>query len=141
MTAKKGDRVAVHYTGRLLDDTVFDSSVGREPLGFQVGAGQMIAGFDAAVVGMAIGEKKTITLPPSEAYGEKDEEAMLQFPISQVPADLNPQVGDMLTLQDNSGRPHQVEVAEVNEEFIVLDANHRLAGKTLVFEIEMVSIN
>jgi peptidylprolyl isomerase len=141
MTAKIGDNVAVHYTGRLLDGTVFDSSENREPLTFQVGAGQMIAGFDTAVQGMAVGETKFATLPPAEAYGEKDPEALIKVPAADVPEDIQPEVGMMLTLTDDYGRNHQVTVEEVTPEYIVLDANHHLAGKSLVFEITMVSIN
>lgn len=141
MSAKKGDRVKVHYTGTLLDGSVFDSSLGREPLAFVVGAGQMIPGFDAAVVGMAIGDKKTATLAPADAYGETDPEALITVPIAEVPEDIQPEVGMQLQLMDGGGRPHNVVVSEVTADHIVLDANHFLAGKTLVFEIEMVGIN
>jgi peptidylprolyl isomerase len=141
MIAKKGDTVQVHYTGTLLDGSVFDSSKGRSPLGFKVGAGQMIPGFDSAVVGMAVGETKFATLAPAEAYGESDPNYIMQVPIADVPEDISPEVGMQLTLTDESGRPTNVLVTEVTPEYIVLDANHDLAGKTLVFEITMVSIN
>jgi peptidylprolyl isomerase len=139
--AKNGDNVTVHYTGKLTNGTQFDSSAGREPLGFTVGAGQMIKGFDAAVPGMAIGDKKTITIVAAEAYGESNPEAIIQFPKTNVPADMVLEPGMPLTLTDQNGHPVQVVVVEVQEDIIVLDANHELAGKDLVFDIELVSIN
>ncbi len=137
---KEGDVVKVHYTGKLTNGEQFDSSVGREPLEFTVGAGQMIKGFDVAVPGMTIGEKKTITIAPADAYGERTEEAIIQFPKSNVPADMQLQPGMQLTLSNQYGQPVPVVVVEVQEEVIVLDANHFLAGKELVFDIELVSI-
>jgi peptidylprolyl isomerase len=139
--AKNGDNVTVHYTGKLTTGEQFDSSAGREPLGFTVGAGQMIKGFDAAVPGMAIGDKKTITIVAAEAYGESNPEAIIQFPKTNVPADMVLEPGMPLTLTDQNGHPVQVLVVEVQEDIIVLDANHELAGKDLVFDIELVSIN
>ena len=141
MGASKGDNVKVHYTGTLQDGSEFDSSRKRnEPLGFQVGAGMMIPGFDKAVEGMEVGDKKTVELPPAEAYGEKNDEMMVQVPKDQVPADISPEVGQQLQLQRQDGGMMNVVVAEVNDDHIVLDANHFLAGKTLTFEIEMVEI-
>ena len=137
---KEGDVVKVHYTGKLTDGEQFDSSVGREPLEFTVGAGQMIKGFDVAVPGMTVGEKKTITIAPADAYGERTDEAIIQFPKSNVPADMQLQPGMQLTLSNQYGQPVPVIVVEVQEEVIVLDANHFLAGKELVFDIELVSI-
>jgi peptidylprolyl isomerase len=139
--AKNGDNVTVHYTGKLTTGEQFDSSAGREPLGFTVGAGQMIKGFDAAVPGMTIGDKKTITIPAAEAYGESNPEAIIQFPKTNVPADMVLEPGMPLTLTDQNGHPVNVVVVEVQEDVIVLDANHELAGKDLVFDIELVSIN
>jgi peptidylprolyl isomerase len=139
--AKNGDNVTVHYTGKLTNGTQFDSSVGREPLGFTVGAGQMIKGFDAAIPGMAIGDKKTVNIPAAEAYGESNPEAIIQFPKTNVPADMVLEPGMPLTLTDQNGHPVNVVVVEVQEDVIVLDANHELAGKDLVFDIELVSIN
>ncbi len=141
MTAKKGDTVMVHYTGTLLDGTVFDSSKGRSPLGFKVGAGQMIPGFDKAVEGMAVGETKTATLAPAEAYGESDPDYMITIPLTEVPEDITPELGMQLQLTDETGRPTNVVITEITDQHIVLDANHDLAGKTLVFEITLVSIN
>lgn len=140
MHAKNGDRVKVHYRGTLISGEQFDSSADREPLEFIVGAGQMIKGFDAAIPGMVIGEKKSIEIPPHEAYGEKREEAIIEFPKATIPADLKLKTGMQLSLRDQSGRPFPVTVAEIKEDVVVLDANHSLAGKTLVFEIELVEI-
>ena len=139
--AKNGDNVTVHYTGKLTTGEQFDSSNGRDPLGFTIGAGQMIKGFDAALPGMAIGDKKTITIVAAEAYGETNPEAIIQFPKINVPADMVLEPGMPLTLTDQNGHPVQVVVVEVQEDIIVLDANHELAGKDLVFDIELVSIN
>jgi peptidylprolyl isomerase len=138
-TVQKGDRVRVHYTGRLQDGKVFDSSRGREPLEFEVGAGMMIAGFDKAVNGMTIGEQKTVEIPSHEAYGVRREEMVLDIPRQQVPAHITPQVGQQLAL-NNGGQQVPVTITEVTEEKIVLDANHPLAGKDLIFDIELVEI-
>jgi peptidylprolyl isomerase len=140
MQAKEGDVVRVHYTGRLTDGTQFDSSVGREPLEFTVGAGQMIKGFDTGVRGMAVGEKKTIEIAPQDAYGERDEEAVIEFPASNIPEDMKLEPGMQLTLRNQFGQPIPVVVLEVKEEVVVMDANHMLAGKDLVFEVELVEI-
>jgi peptidylprolyl isomerase len=140
--AKNGDLVRVHYTGKLINGEKFDSSEGREPLEFTVGAGQMIKGFDAAMPGMAVGDKKTINIPPHEAYGERIEEAIIEFPKANIPADMVPQLqpGMQLTLTNQQGQPVPVIVAEIKEEVVILDANHFLAGQELVFDIELVSI-
>ncbi|HEX5668608.1 MAG TPA: peptidylprolyl isomerase [Chitinophagaceae bacterium] len=140
MQAKEGDVVRVHYTGRLTDGTQFDSSVGREPLEFTVGAGQMIKGFDIGVQGMAVGEKKTIEIAPQDAYGERDDEAIIEFPASNIPEDMTLEPGMQLTLRNQFGQPIPVVVLEVKEEIVIMDANHMLAGKDLVFEVELVEI-
>jgi peptidylprolyl isomerase len=140
MQVKSGDVVRVHYTGTLLDGSQFDSSVGRNPLEFTVGAGQMIAGFDAGVVGMTVGEKKTIQIDPDHGYGQKNPEAIIEFPAENVPADMKVEVGMKLNLQNQHGQPVPVEVIEVKEDVIIMDANHFLAGKDLVFEVELVEI-
>ncbi len=139
--AKKGDKVRVHYTGCLTDGSQFDSSEGRDPLEFTVGAGQMIKGFDAGVEGMAVGEKKSINIAPEDGYGARNEDAVIEFPLEQVPADMQLKPGMQLTLQNQEGHPIHVVVTEVKEDVVVLDANHSLAGKELVFEVELVSIN
>lgn len=140
MQVKQGDVVRVHYTGTLTDGTQFDSSVGREPLEFTVGAGQMIKGFDSGVVGMNVGEKKTLNIPAHEAYGERDDQAIIEFPATNVPADMKLEPGMQLTLRNQYGQPVPVVVMEVRADVIVMDANHMLAGKELVFEVELVEI-
>jgi len=139
--AKNGDVVTVHYTGKLLSGEQFDSSEGREPLEFTVGAGQMIKGFDAAIPGMNIGDKKTINIPAAEAYGERDPNAVIEFPKENVPADMKLEPGMPLTLSNQQGQPVPVIVVEVKDDVIILDANHFLAGQELVFDIELVSIS
>lgn len=138
--AKEGDSVKVHYTGRLKDGTVFDSSQGREPLAFQVGAGQMIKGFDAAVNGMEVGDTKTAEIPAAEAYGESREDLMFDVPKSNLPPDLKPEVGQQLAMTQPNGQQVPVTVARVEEDIVVIDANHQLAGKDLIFDIELVEI-
>ncbi len=139
-TAKKGDKVKVHYKGKLTSGEQFDSSEGREPLEFTVGAGQMIAGFDAAIPGMSVGEKKTINIAPAEAYGEKNKEAIIEFPKSNIPADMKLEPGMKLQLRNEAGQPIPVTVTEVKDDVIILDANHELAGKELIFDIELIEI-
>jgi FKBP-type peptidyl-prolyl cis-trans isomerase 2 len=140
MEVKTGDKVRVHYSGRLLDGTLFDSSEGREPLEFTVGAGQMIKGFDAGVQGMRVGDRKTIQIPPEEAYGHRDEEAIIEFPAENVPSDLTMEPGMQLTLRNQYGQPVPVVVLEVKSDVIIMDANHMLAGQELVFDVELVEI-
>ena len=137
---KEGDVVRVHYTGKLTTGEEFDSSVGREPLEFTVGAGMMIKGFDDAMPGMAIGEKKTISISPDEAYGEKSEDAIIEFPKENVPADMKIEQGMSFELSNQDGSRFPVVVVDVKDDVIVLDANHTLAGKELVFDIELVEI-
>lgn len=137
---KEGDVVRVHYTGKLTNGEQFDSSNGREPLEFTVGAGQMIKGFDAAMPGMSIGEKKTINISADDAYGQKDEQAIIEFPKENIPADMKLEVGMQLQLRNENGQPFPVTVAEIKDNVVVLDANHSLAGKELVFDIELMEI-
>jgi FKBP-type peptidyl-prolyl cis-trans isomerase 2 len=141
MQAKNGDNVKVHYTGKLTSGEQFDSSAGREPLEFTVGAGQMIKGFDLAIPGMAVGDKKTINIAAEDAYGERSDEAIIEFPKSNVPVDMILVPGQQLTLSNQNGQPVRVVVVEVKDDIIILDANHSLAGKELVFDIELVEIN
>jgi peptidylprolyl isomerase len=137
---KEGDVVKVHYTGKLVNGEQFDSSVGREPLEFTVGAGQMIKGFDDAMPGMNLGEKKTINIAPEDAYGPRSEEAIIEFPKENVPADMVLEPGMPLTLANQAGQPVPVIVVEVKDDVIILDANHFLAGQELIFDIELVEI-
>ena len=140
MQVKNGDVIRVHYTGKLLDGSQFDSSVGRAPLEFTVGAGQMIAGFDSGVVGMQVGEKKTIQIDPANGYGHKDPNAIVEFPSSNVPEGMKVEVGMKLNLQNQYGQPVPVVVTEVRPDVIIMDANHFLAGQDLVFDVELVEI-
>ena len=138
---KKGDTVKVRYHGRLEDGTTFDSSQGREPLEFEVGSGMVIAGFDEGVTGMQIGEKKTIHIPASEAYGPVQQEMIMEFPKNRFPADLTPEVGMQLNMSNGQGQNFPVVIVEVKDEVVVLDANHPLAGKDLIFDLELVEIS
>lgn len=137
-TITTGDTISVHYTGRLENNEVFDSSEGRAPLVFTVGAGHLIKGFDDAVVGMAPGEKKTVTISPDEAYGERREDHIVDFPKANIPPDLALEIGMVVQMSDQSGRPIPVIVTEILNDVVKLDVNHPLAGKTLTFDIEVV---
>ncbi len=137
---KEGDVVKVHYTGKLVNGEQFDSSVGREPLEFTVGAGQMIKGFDDAMPGMNVGEKKTINIAPEDGYGPRSEEAIIEFPKENVPADMKLEPGMPITLSNQDGQPVPVIVVEIKDDVIMLDANHFLAGEELIFDIELVEI-
>lgn len=132
---QKGDTISVHYTGRISGGDVFDSSEGREPLKFTVGAGQMIPGFDAAVVGMAKDEQKTVTIDPDQAYGQRSDECKFEFPKSNVPEGMEVKEGMQVYLQDKSGNPVPATVVAIGEETLSMDCNHPLAGKTLEFDI------
>lgn len=137
---KSGDKVKVHYHGKLTDGSTFDTSEGRDPLEFTVGAGQVIKGFDEALVDMQPGDKKTVNIPVDEAYGARNEDMMVEYPKQDFPADMTPEVGMQLHMSDNQGNNFPVVITEIKEEVVILDANHPLAGKDLVFDIELVSI-
>ena len=138
--AKSGDTVRIHYTGTLDDGTQFDSSAGRDPLEFALGAGHVIPGFDNAVDGMAVGENKTVTIPPDEAYGQRHEQLVQQVSRSALPDDIEPAVGMQLQSQSPEGQTMMLVVTEVEDESITVDANHPLAGQALTFAIELVEI-
>jgi peptidylprolyl isomerase len=138
---QEGDFVTVHYTGKLSGGEVFDTSRGREPLEVQVGAGTVIPGFDEALRGMEENETKNFILEPEKAYGQHDENLQRSFQRSDLPEDLDPKVGDTLALKTSSGEQVPVWVSEADENQIKIDMNHPLAGKTLNFEIEVMSIN
>lgn len=137
---KQGDKIKVHYTGSLDDGTVFDSSEGHGPLEFAVGSGQVIVGFDEAVTGMTIGEKKTVLIPSAKAYGEFNAELVMNVPLEHVPEDLKPEVGMRLEVGGAEGEVMPVTVVDITDEHIILDANPPLAGKDLTFALELVSI-
>ncbi|WP_305045397.1 FKBP-type peptidyl-prolyl cis-trans isomerase [Geoalkalibacter sp.] len=138
---KSGDTAKVHYTGTLDDGTVFDSSREREPLEFQVGAGQLIAGFDEGVLGMSLGETRNIHIPAEKAYGPHREELVIDVDRRQFPQDITPEVGRQLQTEDNHGHPLIVTITAIDGDKVTLDANHPLAGKNLNFEIELVERN
>ena len=134
---KNGDTVKVHYTGTLEDGTVFDSSLEREPLEFTLGEGQLIPGFEKTVLGMSAGESRTVTIPAEEAYGPYREEMVLEVPRTQLPADMQPQVGMQLQVGEEQGEGMLVQITQVTNAHITLDANHPLAGKDLTFNIQL----
>ena len=137
---KSGDTVKVHYHGKLTDGTTFDSSEGREPLEFEVGSGSVIPGFDSGVTGMQVGDKKTINIPVEEAYGQKQEDLFMEFPRDRFPADVKPEVGMQLNMSNGSDQNFPVVIKEVNDDTVILDANHPLAGEDLTFDLELVEI-
>jgi peptidylprolyl isomerase len=138
--AKNGDTVKIHYTGKLQDGTVFDSSSEREPLKFNIGSGQVIPGFEEAVTGMTVGEKKTALIPCDKAYGERNPSMVMIVDRKHVPADIDPEVGLRLQVGSPSGELINVTVIEINDKNITLDANPPLAGEDLTFELELVEI-
>ncbi len=138
--AKSGDTVKVHYTGKLDDGSVFDSSRERDPLEFTLGAGQLIPGFDEAVTGMAPGESKTVTIPPDQAYGPYHEQMVVEAERSQFPPEVDPQVGQQFESHGEDGQHFVVRVTAVAGDKITLDANHPLAGRDLIFDIELLEI-
>ena len=147
--AKEGDRVRVHYTGRLDDGTVFDSSECAEddpgcetagPMEFTIGGGEVIPGFDKGVLGLEVGEAKTIHIPVDEAYGERIEEMVAEVPRGDLPPEIQPEVGQQLEVTQEDGQIFQVLVTDMNDETITIDANHPLAGQALNFDLRLVEI-
>lgn len=139
MAAKNGDTVSAHYVGTLPDGTEFDSSREREPLEFVLGKGMLIPGFEQAVIGRKVGETVEVTIPPAEAYGERNDDMVLVVPRSEVPDHIEPEVGMMVQLASETGEM-DVMIARVTDEEVELDANHPLAGQALHFSIEIVKI-
>ena len=137
---KKGDTVHIHYTGTLKDGTTFDSSEGRDPLAFEVGAGHIIPGLDAAIPGMAVGDKKTVNIPCDEAYGPVNPAMRQAIPRAELPAEIPTEVGTQLQMKTQAGEIVPVVIVEADENAVTLDANHPLAGRDLTFAIELVSI-
>jgi len=137
---KSGDKIKVHYHGKLTSGETFDSSEGRAPLEFEVGSGMVIKGFDDGVTGMSVGEKKTINIPYDEAYGPRNPEMVIEMPKDKFPKDLDIEVGMPLGMSDQQGHQFQVTIVEIKEEVVMLDANHPLAGQDLIFDLELVEI-
>lgn len=137
---KSGDKIKVHYHGKLNTGETFDSSEGRDPLEFEVGSGMVIKGFDDGVTGMTVGEKKTVTIPADEAYGPVNPEMVLEMPKDRFPQDMQLENGMPLMMSDQNGQQFQVTIVEIKEAAVMLDANHPLAGKDLTFDLELVEI-
>lgn len=140
MKAQKGDVVKVHYTGRFPQGDMFDTSEGNDPLEFDLGAGQVIEGFEEAIIGMEKGDKKNVLIPVDKAYGKIIEEYVIKAPRNQLPPDLEPQIGMPLMMPTPEGEPIQVTITDFDEASITLDANHPMAGKDLEFDLELVGI-
>jgi peptidylprolyl isomerase len=138
--AKYGDTVRVHYTGKFEDGTVFDSSTDQDPLEFTLGQGQLIPGFEQAVMGMIPGQSKTEAIPAAAAYGPRHQEMVVEIDREQMPANMQPEVGQQLEISQNPGEIIPVVVAAVSENKVILDANHPLAGENLVFDIQLLEI-
>ncbi len=138
--AKAGDKVKVHYTGKLEDGTVFDSSKDREPLEFDLGSGNVIPGFENGLLGMEAGESKTLTIAPDEAYGQINPDLVATVERKQFPENISPEVGLQLQMSQPNGQPLNVTIVNIVGDSITLDANHPLAGKTLVFDVELVAV-
>jgi peptidylprolyl isomerase len=138
--AQNGNVVKVHYTGKLTNGETFDSSVNREPLEFTMGQKQMIQGFEKAVLGMQVGESKTVNIPADEAYGQANPDMIFEIEKSQIPDNIPLEVGLQLNVQTNDGQNFPTMVKKIEGEMIVLDANHPLAGEELIFEIELTEI-
>lgn len=139
-TASQGDTVAVHYTGTLDSGEVFDSSRGREPLEFQIGAGQVIPGFDRAVEGLEVGETREIRLEPNDAYGAHQDNLVIDVPPDQFPPDAEPAVGQQVQVQVAPGQNHVARITAVGDDTVRLDLNHPLAGQALTFDVELVAV-
>ncbi len=137
---KKGDKIKVHYHGKLTSGETFDSSADWEPLEFEVGSGMVIKGFDDGVTGMSVGEKKTVNIPFNEAYGAKNPEMIIEMPKDRFPKDMEIEVGMPLGMSDQEGQQFEVTIVEIKDDVVLLDANHRLAGQDLVFDLELVEI-
>jgi peptidylprolyl isomerase len=138
--AKEGDRVKVHYSGFLEDGTIFDSSLKREPLEFTLGTGMVIPGFERAILGMGVGDDKTVQIVAADGYGIYNSDLIAEVPRSMLPLDITPEVGLQLNVRTRDGKQKIVSIAEIKDESLVLDANHVLAGKDLIFEIKLVDI-
>jgi len=138
--AKCGDTVRVHYTGKLENGAIFDTSRDDEPFEFTIGEGEVIPGFEKAIIGMEVGETKTITVPPDEAYGPRNEELIVDVKKSILPENITPAIGGQLQIPQKDGNPIKVIISDINEDTVTLDANHPLAGITVVFDILLVAI-
>lgn len=141
MSLEQGQTVTVNYTAKLQDGTVFDTTEDKDPLEFQLGDNRVIPGFESAVMDMNPGDTKTAQIPPEEAFGPHVDERVTQVPRSQLPEDLNPQIGQQLEIPQENGAPIRVTIIEMDDKTITLDANHPLAGQELTFDIELLNVN
>lgn len=139
-TVKENDTVRVHYTGKLNNGQVFDSSLEREPIEIQLGQGKLIPGFEKGLIDMSVNEKKTITIAKEEAYGEIKKELFHKVPKSSIPSDITPQVGMGLVGSNPDGSEQQFRIAKVEADGVILDANHPLAGQDLIFDLKLIAI-
>jgi peptidylprolyl isomerase/FKBP-type peptidyl-prolyl cis-trans isomerase SlpA len=139
--AKEGDEVQVHYTGKLEDGTVFDTSQDGDPLSFTIGENRVIPGFESAVVGMEPGDTKTTEIEPEQAYGEHRDDMVMELDRDQIPENVEPDVGQQLQLRLENGQTVPVLITALGEETVTIDANHPLAGRTLIFEIELIDVS
>ena len=137
---KENDTVKVHYTGKLNDGRVFDSSLEREPLEVTIGQGMLIPGFENAIIDMKVNEKKTVEIAKEDAYGDINEQLFHKVGNEQLPPDVKPEVGMGLTSKSEDGREHQFRVVDIQDDHIVVDGNHPLAGQDLVFDLELIEI-
>jgi len=137
---KKGDTVKVHYTGTLNNGEIFDTSKEREPLEFTLGQGQLIPGFEKAVIGLSVGDSTQVEIPSTEAYGEERGDLIINVPKDQLPDEVTPEIGMQLQVNQPDGQPIPVRITEISESELTLNANHPLAGEDLKFEIELVAI-
>ena len=137
---KENNTVKVHYTGKLADGQVFDSSEGKEPLAFTLGQGSLIPGFEKGLIDMKVNEKKTVNITKEDAYGELREDLIVEVPKSELPSELTPEVGMGLVSRTPEGQEINLLVVEVRQESVILDGNHPLAGKELIFDLEVVEI-
>lgn len=137
---KTGDTVTVHYTGKFDDGSIFDSSRDGDPVVFTIGNNDLIEGFEEGVLDMQVGDKKTVILPPEKAYGERTDELVIEFPLNEIPEDLELTLGDELELTDEDDHAILVVVTELKEDSVVVDGNAPLAGQTLTFDLELVAI-
>lgn len=137
---KQNDTVRVHYTGKLTNGQVFDSSLDREPLEVTLGQGMLIPGFEQALIDMEVNEKKTINIPKDEAYGDVKEELFHKVMNEQLPPEIKPEIGMGLTSTAEDGTQYQFRIAQVNDDHIIVDGNHPLAGQDLVFDLELIEI-
>jgi len=138
--AQNGNKVKVHYTGTLDNETQFDSSVGREPLEFTIGEGMLLPMFEEIVIGLEPGETAKVKIPAAEGYGLRNEELVIKIEKSKLPPTIIPEIGMKLQMRTQDGQPLVLNITEINDDSILVDANHELAGLDLNFTIELVEI-